>query len=79
MSIIIVGVGNEDFTRMVELDSDTQMLTHNNKTALRDIVQFVPFRDFVTKGSEELAKEVLAEIPTQVLHFFRISAPSGRA
>ncbi len=78
MSIIIVGVGNEDFSRMVELDSDTQMLTHNNKTALRDIVQFVPFRDFVTKGPEELAKEVLAEIPKQVLQYFQVRTPTGR-
>jgi hypothetical protein len=41
MSIIIVGVGATDFTQMHMLDSDSALLTHNRKTASRDIVQFV--------------------------------------
>ncbi len=32
----------------------------------RDIVQFVPFRDFKNRPLSELAKETLAEIPSQV-------------
>jgi hypothetical protein len=38
---VIVGVGGADFSQMHELDSDKQLLTHNRKTASRDIVQFV--------------------------------------
>jgi hypothetical protein len=41
MSIIIIGVGNEDFSAMEFLDSDGQVLRHNGRGAVRDIVQFV--------------------------------------
>ena len=41
MSIIIVGVGQEDFSAMEFLDSDDRLLSYNGKTAARDIVQFV--------------------------------------
>lgn len=45
LSIIIVGVGNDNFGKMVELDADEEPLidSHGRKMA-RDIVQFVPFR-----------------------------------
>jgi hypothetical protein len=46
MSIIIVGVGNEDFAPMEFLDSDGQLLRHNGRSATRDIVQFVGKGDF---------------------------------
>ena len=39
MSIIIVGVGNDNFEKMDELDSDDQLLSFNGRTAARDIVQ----------------------------------------
>jgi hypothetical protein len=40
LSIIIVGVGNADFGRMKELDSDGHLLTTaDGRTAKRDIVQ----------------------------------------
>lgn len=43
-SIIIVGVGNEDFEMMVDLDSDDRILrSDKNNKAKRDIVQFVKF------------------------------------
>ena len=41
ISIVIVGVGEADFSQMQALDSDEALLTHNRKTATRDIVQFV--------------------------------------
>ncbi|XP_076469076.1 copine-8-like [Babylonia areolata] len=80
MSIIIVGVGNAEFDAMDILDSDNCMLRDSSgATAERDIVQFVPFRDFIGGrfGSDmglskvALAREVLAEIPDQVLHYMR--------
>ncbi|GCB83649.1 hypothetical protein scyTo_0024360 [Scyliorhinus torazame] len=47
MSIIIVGVGNADFTDMRTLDGDDGiLLSTRDRAAARDIVQFVPFRDF---------------------------------
>ncbi|KAK2085746.1 hypothetical protein P7K49_037046 [Saguinus oedipus] len=46
MSIIIVGVGNADFTDMQVLDGDDGILrSPRGEPALRDIVQFVPFRE----------------------------------
>jgi hypothetical protein len=42
MSIIIVGVGDEDFAAMEALDADKQLLkSSDGKVAARDIVQFV--------------------------------------
>ena len=49
-SIIIVGVGDADFSAMDALDSDDRALRANGKTACRDIVQFVPFRQFDTSN-----------------------------
>lgn len=45
LSVIIVGVGNENFEKMDELDSDDQLLTYNGRTAVRDIVQVILFED----------------------------------
>jgi len=73
MSIIIVGVGNEDFSAMEALDSDDKLLRANGRVASRDIVQFVELRKFLMGPSgamwnkEALAKEVLAEIPKQLV------------
>ena len=47
-----------------------QLLQGRNKTAKRDIVQFVPFKDFINKP-EELAAEVIQELPEQVTGFYR--------
>lgn len=47
MSIIIIGVGNADFAAMEFLDGDASVLrSSTGEEAVRDIVQFVPFRDF---------------------------------
>ena len=47
MSIIIVGVGDEDFSTMEALDSDDKLLRANGRVATRDIVQFVELRKFL--------------------------------
>ena len=48
ISIIIVGVGEADFAAMDVLDGDSERLKNTlGKPADRDIVQFVPMRDFV--------------------------------
>lgn len=76
MSIIIVGIGNADFTAMRVLDADTVPLKAGGVLASRDIVQFVPFNKFVTMGEPcmariRLAQEVLAEIPTQFIGYMK--------
>lgn len=51
MSVIIVGVGNADFTDMQILDGDDGILrSPKGEPVLRDIVQFVPFKDFKHVG-----------------------------
>ena len=71
MSIIIVGIGHADFGSMEELDCDGKMLTDGmGRKAARDIVQFVPFRKFEGDGPR-LAREVLAEVPKQLVQFMK--------
>nr|XP_023683087.1 copine-2-like isoform X2 [Paramormyrops kingsleyae]XP_023683088.1 copine-2-like isoform X2 [Paramormyrops kingsleyae]XP_023683089.1 copine-2-like isoform X2 [Paramormyrops kingsleyae] len=72
MSIIIVGVGNADFAAMEFLDGDNSVLrSYTGEEAIRDIVQFVPFRDYRNAPKETLAKTVLAELPQQVTQYFK--------
>ncbi|XP_063053858.1 copine-8 [Engraulis encrasicolus] len=77
MSIIIVGVGPAEFDEMIELDGDEVRISSRGRFAERDIVQFVPFRDYIDpRGNHilsmaRLAKDVLAEIPEQFLHYMR--------
>eukprot|EP00904_Undaria_pinnatifida_P002983 jgi/Undpi1/12686/HiC_scaffold_6.g02354.m1 len=71
-SIVIVGVGGADYASMEALDGDdVRLVNRAGKRASRDIVQFVPMRDFVGKSSHALAKEVLAEIPGQVIEYMK--------
>jgi len=45
MSIIIVGVGNCNFTDMTILDADNKKLVASSgKEAVRDIVNFIPLK-----------------------------------
>lgn len=46
MSIIIIGIGNADFTNMEILDGDNGLIDCNGKKAERDLVQFVPYNQF---------------------------------
>ena len=63
---------------MNELDSDEKLLSIGGLTAQRDIVQFVEMKKFVSGygasarwNKEFLAREVLAEIPDQVLGYMK--------
>ncbi|KAL0488114.1 hypothetical protein AKO1_008988 [Acrasis kona] len=73
MSIIIVGVGNADFSDMNVLDGDVEPLKYGNKRAARDIVQFVSFNDFVGRDPSALAAHVLAEVPQQFTSYMRMN------
>lgn len=63
LSIVIIGVGAEDFAAMGELDGDDQ-------DQERDIVQFVNFRQFMG-APEVLQSQVLEEIPTQFMQYMQ--------
>ena len=64
LSIIIVGVGSDDFESMDILDADEVPLysMRYKKNMEADIVQFVPFREFKNNPAE-LAKQTLEEVP----------------
>ncbi len=61
LSVVIVGVGNEDFSSMRYLDDNVPG---------RDIVQFVEFNRN-SQHSEQLTKATLDEIPNQLVSFFQ--------
>ena len=69
MSIVIVGVGNADFSKMDVLDGDGGLLRGRSGTARRDIVQFVPFNKF--KDPIRLAAATLAELPGQFVQYMK--------
>lgn len=78
LSIIIVGIGNADFSAMDELDSDDRdLIGPSGRIAARDIVQFVPFNKFINTGLSpslarlQLAREVLREVPDQFLGYMK--------
>ena len=67
-SIIIIGVGNADFSMMEELDGDDGGLRNSmGQLVPRDIVQFVEFNKCMARGN--LNEEVLKEVPNQVCSF----------
>ncbi|CDW80204.1 copine family protein [Stylonychia lemnae] len=69
LSIIIIGVGEQNFESMKELDGDENVLLGlDGRPGVRDIVQFVEFNKF--KNNEQaLAAEVLKEIPEQLVNY----------
>lgn len=69
MSIIIIGVGNGDFSKMGELDGDGERLkSSNGYYASRDIVQFVKFNDYINDVTY-LHEDVLREVPNQLVSY----------
>ena len=81
MSILIIGVGDQEFDQMEILDGDKAILQGQSDIlddngvpkqlkAKRDIVQFVEFNNF-KDDVDKLAAEVLAEIPDQVTQFYK--------
>lgn len=72
LAIIIVGVGDADFSNMETLDGDDEALwsSRYNQYCDADIVQFVPFNEFKNNPTL-LAKETLMELPGQLLNYMR--------
>lgn len=68
LSIVIIGIGSEDFGRMYALDSSKGPLRRGVEFAKRPFVQFVPYQQF--KGDlSALAERVLGNIPDQVISY----------
>merc|ERR1740124_187453 len=61
LSVVIVGIGNADFSAMQFLDDCAQ--------GEGDIAQFVPFNSYRNHGVE-LTSQTLREIPTQLVNYF---------
>ncbi|XP_028904940.1 copine-1 isoform X1 [Ornithorhynchus anatinus] len=73
VSVIVVGVGGADFEAMERLDGDGGLLrSRTGDAAARDVVQFVPFRRFQNAPREALARAVLAEVPQQLVSYYRM-------
>ena len=81
LSIVIIGMGNDDFQDMQELDSDYCPLSNpKGKRAHRDIVSFIPFSQFLEgeygtdpeQSRINLAREVLREVPDQLVSYMKM-------
>ena len=71
ISVIIIGIGNGDFSKMDVLDADIEPLYDSNRRkADRDLVQFVPYNKF-KDNPQKLAEQVLEEIPRQVVEYYQ--------
>lgn len=69
MSIIIVGVGNADFSKMETLDWDGGLLRDSyGNVASRDLVQFVKFNNYLNDVTY-LHEDVLREVPGQLVSY----------
>jgi Copine/C2 domain len=66
LSVVIVGVGNADFSGMRFLDD-----SNATSRGFRDIAQFVPFNEHA-KNSVSLTSETLREIPSQLERYFSL-------
>ena len=70
LSVIIIGIGNDHFKEMIELDGDDNPLTNKRGVKrMRDIVQFVPFNKY-KYDPNELAAQVLEEVPRQIIEYY---------
>uniref|UniRef100_A0A3Q7IFI0 Copine C-terminal domain-containing protein n=1 Tax=Solanum lycopersicum TaxID=4081 RepID=A0A3Q7IFI0_SOLLC len=72
LSILIVGVGNADFTQMEILDTDNghRLESSTGRVVTRDIVQFVPMQE-VHSGQISVVEALLEELPGQFLTYMR--------
>eukprot|EP00826_Nyctotherus_ovalis_P056715 TRINITY_DN7715_c0_g1_i5.p1 TRINITY_DN7715_c0_g1~~TRINITY_DN7715_c0_g1_i5.p1 ORF type:complete len:618 (+),score=175.02 TRINITY_DN7715_c0_g1_i5:73-1854(+) len=80
MSIIIVGVGNRDFSSMSLLRSGINPVYSKkyNKYVARDIVQFVPFEKYADDPAK-LTRETLEGLPNQLVDYMTMKGISTNA
>ena len=69
-SLIIIGIGNDHFREMIELDGDhTPLISTKGVRIMRDIVEFVHFNTY-RNNPDALTAKVLEEIPKQVVEYY---------
>lgn len=68
ISIIIIGIGEEDFSDVEKLQNEKFLVNSNGKVYYRNFIQFVPFKKFKNEMGL-LAKHVLAGIPKQLVEY----------
>ena len=71
ISIVIVGVGQSNFSNMNTLDGDGGLTDTKGAKCPRDIVQFVPYRKY-NGNPNALCQELLKEIPSQVCQYMNL-------
>ena len=70
LSVIIIGIGNDHFKEMIELDGDDHPITNSRGLKRkRDLVQFVPYNKY-KYNPKELAAQVLEEVPRQIIEYY---------
>ena len=73
LSVIIIGIGDADFSNMDILDGDdVPLISSKGVKRMRDLVQFVPFKKF-ENNSDKLSAEVLEEIPRQIEEYYSMN------
>ena len=75
LSIIIVGIGDENFSFMEKLDGDEfPLINSKGEKRKRDIVQFIKFNNFKNNNAinigTDFAEEVLKELPNQIDEYY---------
>ena len=72
-SLIIIGIGNDHFQEMIQLDGDdAPLISSSGIKRMRDVVQFVPFNKF-RNNPNELSAQVLEEIPNQIVEYYTMN------
>jgi hypothetical protein len=73
LSVIIIGIGNDHFQEMIQLDGDDiPLISSTGIKRMRDLVQFVPFNKYRNDPSE-LAAQVLEEVPRQIMEYYTMN------
>ena len=71
ISVIIIGIGNADFSDMDFLaNHDEPLIDSNARKSDRNIVQFFPFEDY-SYNREQLVQIILKEISRQAIEYYR--------
>ena len=73
LSVIIIGIGNDHFQEMIQLDGDDiPLVSSTGIKRMRDLVQFVPFNKY-RNDPNMLAEQVLEEIPRQIIEYYTMN------
>jgi len=73
LSVIIIGIGDNDFESMDILDgNDEPLISSDGIKRQRDIVKFVRFED-CRNDTEKITEELLDEIPRQLIDYYTMN------